>query len=418
MAKNDRLLLDQIISELAASQKLNVGEVFQRFAISEILKDCDLVSDELDLGLVDGRDDGGIDAWYTLLDGELLSDVEDVGRKRSGGLIEVFIFTAKHHDTFKQEPVVQLYATALDLLDLASDDSDLISRYNEDLLSCRAIFRDCLVKTARSGPKLRMTFCYVSRGDSSSVGESIRARSDALVAECHRLFSDCKVEFLYLGAAEVLAASRKLKDSSSVLTFAEGPLSRGSTNYVGLAKLADYYRFVTEPDGKLRRYLFESNVRDYVGRTTVNNSISQTLRSSAPSEAEDFWWLNNGVTVISSKAKVIGKDLHLENVQIVNGLQTTESLHRHFQDVDGASDDRCILVKVLVTAEKALANRIILATNNQNKVDLASLHATDKIQRDIEDLLARRGWYYDRRKNFHANQGRPSSAIVSITFMS
>lgn len=418
MAKNDKLLLDQIISEIAISQDRPDGDVFQSFAIGEILKDYDLAPDEFDLGIVDGRDDGGIDAWYTFLDGELLSDVDDATPRRGSNQIDVFIFTAKHHDTFKQEPVVHLYATALDLLDLTKSDDDLSSRYNDDLLACRSIFKSCLIKTARGTPHLNLAFCYLSRGDSDKVGESIRARSDALVAECSTLFSDCTVTFNYYGAKELLAASRKLKDFSAILTFEEGPVSRGGTDYVGLARIANYYRFVVDSDGKLRRYLFESNVRDYVGRTSVNKSIMQTLRTRVSSEVEDFWWLNNGVTIIANRAKVIGKDLHLDNVQIVNGLQTTESVYKYFQQSGPVEDSRCILVKVLVTSQKALADRIILATNNQNKVDFASLHATDKIQRDIEDVLEAGGWYYDRRKNFYLNQGKPSARIVSMTFMS
>jgi hypothetical protein len=418
MAKNDKLLLDQIIAELAESQRNSIGEAFQSLAIGELLKDLDLAADDLELGMVDGRDDGGIDAWYTFLDGELITDVDDIPTKRNTGHITVYVFTAKHHDTFRQEPVVHLYASILDLLDLSKSEEELASRYNDDLLSCRSVFKNCLIKTARSNPKLHIRFAYVSRGDSEAVAENIKARAAALVAECNSLFSDCQVTFEFAGAKEILAATRKIKDFSAVLTFEEGPISRGGTNYVGLAKLGDYYKLVTDSAGELRRYLFESNVRDYVGRSVVNTSIMATLRDRSTSESEDFWWLNNGVTIIATKAKVIGKDLHLDNVQIVNGLQTTESLYKCFSESGITIDNRCLLVKVLVTNEKALADKIILATNNQNKVDIASLHATDKIQRDIEDILAADAWYYDRRKNYYLNQGKPRSRIVSMTFMS
>jgi hypothetical protein len=221
-----------------------------------------------------------------------------------------------------------------------------------------------------------------------------------------------------LGAAELLALSRKLKDFAAVVKFDEGPISRGGTDYVGLVKLGDYMRFITDADSRLRRYLFESNVRDFMGQTNVNMSILATLQQRAGGDGGDFWWLNNGVTVIADKATLVGKELHLDNVQIVNGLQTTESVYQHFMRAGIYDDDRCILVKVLVTAQKVLADRIILATNNQNKVDFASLRATDKIQRDIEDLLSTRNWFYDRRKNYYLNHGRPRSRIVSMIFMS
>ncbi len=418
MAKNDKILLDQIVAEVAGDQSNSIGDAFQNFAISQLLKDYDLVADEVDLGMVDGRDDGGIDAWYTFLDGELVGNTEDISPRRGTNVVEVWIFTAKHHDTFKQDPVVHLYATVLDLLDLAKEDTDLIDRYNDSLLACRNTFKNALIKTARGTPQLRLRFCYVSRGDRDQVGDSIRARSEALIRECHSLFSNCDALFEYFGASELLSASRKLKDFSAVLKFEEGPISRGSTNYLGLAKLSEYMQFICGPEGELRRYLFDSNVRDYMGHTFVNNSIIATLKYQQPSDVEDFWWLNNGVTVIADKATVIGKELHLDNVQIVNGLQTTESVYKCLTERAAANDDRCILVKVLVTPQKALADKIILATNNQNKVDLASLHATDKIQRDIEDILATKNWFYDRRRNYYLNHGKMQSRIVSMTFMS
>src|SRR6185369_12664647 len=417
MAKNDRLLLDQIISEVAKDNGFESGPAFQFFGISQVLKDFDLAPDEISLGIVDGRDDGGIDAWYTFLNGDLVFDETEIIPNRGPNKIEVFIFTAKHQDSFKQEPVVHLYATAPDLFDLSKEDSELQDRYNDALLANRNAFKNALVKTARGTATLTFRFIYLSRGESTAVGESIVARSNALLSECDKLFSDSTASFEYLGATELLAASRKLKDFSSVLRFEEGPVSRSGTNYVVLAKLSDYVRFVSDENGELRRYLFESNVRDYMGQTFVNTAIISTLSQGKSGDEQDFWWLNNGVTILASKATVIGKDLHLENVQIVNGLQTTESVHQYIKQSHQQNEDRCILVKILVTSQKELADAIILATNNQNKVDLASLHATEKIQRDIEDLLLTKNWFYDRRKNYYLNHGRPPSRIVSMTYM-
>src|SRR5690606_41822907 len=49
--------------------------------------------------------------------------------------------------------------------------------------------------------------------------------------------------------------------------------------------------------------------------------------------------------------------------------------------------------------------------------ELSSLRATDKIQRDIEHILLNKDWFYDRRKNFYKNQGKPADRIVSLSFM-
>jgi hypothetical protein len=59
------------------------------------------------------------------------------------------------------------------------------------------------------------------------------------------------------------------------------------------------------------------NVRDYQGNTEVNQKIRDTL---ADTSCEDFWWLNNGISVLCTHATVSGKTLAIENAEVVNGL--------------------------------------------------------------------------------------------------
>jgi hypothetical protein len=69
--------------------------------------------------------------------------------------------------------------------------------------------------------------------------------------------------------------------------------------------------------------------------------------------------------------------------------------------------------KVIVSNDAAARDAIIRATNNQTSVELASLHATDKVQRDIEDVMFRHGLFYERRKNHYANQGYRLAELVT-----
>ena len=166
--------------------------------------------------------------------------------------------------------------------------------------------------------------------------------------------------------------------------------------------------------GQLRRNLFESNVRDYQGSTAVNGEISQSLRVNA---GEDFWWLNNGITIIAAKATQSGKTLTFEDPQIVNGLQTSTEIFQYFSEADTESDERNVLVRIIVPTKAESRDRVIKATNSQTSIPPASLRATDKIHRDIEEYLRPFGLYYDRRKNYHKNEGRPLEKIVSIPLM-
>jgi hypothetical protein len=167
-------------------------------------------------------------------------------------------------------------------------------------------------------------------------------------------------------------------------------------------------------DGALNERIFEGNVRDYQGNTEVNQKIRETL---AGTSCEDFWWLNNGISVLCTHATVSGKTLTIENAEVVNGLQTSREIFDVLSTRPEPSDPRSVLVRVIVTEEEESRDRIIRATNSQTAIPSASLRATDKIHRDIEDFLSARGLFYDRRKNYYKNQGKPVRKIVSIGFI-
>lgn len=420
MAKNDLLLLDKLVSDAltSAPSTLDRGAVFERFALHAYLKDFDLSPDEVELGLVDGADDGGIDGWYLFVDGALISEFDDFPGSHKGQTIQVVIVTAKHHDTFQQQAVNNLCVSVGELFDLAIEDSQLTSPFNEEILSARKLLRDVILETAASNPALEFKFAYLSRGDTGLLASNVVARSDLIKTQVRNMFSGSDVRFEYCGSTELLSAYRRMPDFSARARFEENLISRGPLNYVFLCSIPELFRLITDDQGKLKRYLFDANVRDFMGHVPVNLSILRTLENRLTSDVEDFWWLNNGITIVASDAKVVGKEIFLSNVQIVNGLQTTETIYNYFRSARPTHEDRAVLVKVIVAKEKELADKIILATNNQTKVDQASLRATDKIQRDIEDLLFGNGWFYDRRRNYYLNAGRPSNRIVSITYMS
>jgi hypothetical protein len=166
--------------------------------------------------------------------------------------------------------------------------------------------------------------------------------------------------------------------------------------------------------GQIRKNLFEANVRDYQGSNQVNEEIQHSLVESGK---EDFWWLNNGVTIVSTKAVQSSKVLTIEDPQIVNGQQTSTEIFNYFYAEPRASEVRSVMVRVIVTTDSATRDKVIKATNRQTSITPASLRATDKIHRDIEEYLAPFGIYYDRRKNSQKNLGRPVEKIISISLL-
>ncbi len=413
MAKNDKVLVDGIIDDRVElkmpSNKRD--EAFEYFAFEQILKDYDLSVDEILQGSVDGRNDGGIDGFFIFINGHLFSDRETFVWPKSGCILEVWLITCKHHDTFKQAPLDNLVASAHELFDFSLEYSQLKGDYSEKVIRYRENLKLAYRKVSPRLSNFSIEFCYASRGNTSELGESILSRSDQLTQVAKDAFGNCIANFTFFGSTELIELNRKTPNFQLELPIVRD-LSNGQ-NYIILVKLRDYYNFIQDK-GKLRRYLFDSNVRDFMGLNRVNEDIRSTL---ANIESPDFWWLNNGITILATHAFIIGEIIHIEGIQIVNGLQTSESIFRHFENGGDDPKTRTVLVKVLVSNDEKVRDTIIRATNNQTTVELSSLHATDKIQRDIEDVLKQNDIFYERRTNYYKNQGVTSDKIVTPLYV-
>jgi hypothetical protein len=413
MARNDVVLLDAVIDQrMATEAPADRSEVFELFVLEQVLKEFDLSREQVEEGWTDGSSDGGIDGFYTLVKGRSIDDPEGFAWPRIGAEVDVFLVTCKHSDSFQQAPLDALLASFQELFDLTR--VDLSGNYSSAILQARTLFQTVFRQLSIRLPTFRFHVVYACRGSTDKLGQSITARGAQIEALFLDLFSGCTCDFEPLGAAELVGLSRRVNRFELNLPFVEH-LSADGGGHVVLVRLSDYARFVTAESGSLRRYLFDSNVRDFLGRNPVNQDIAATL---ANAESPDFWWMNNGVTILATRAALVGKEMQLQEIQIINGLQTTESIFRHFAALgDDPSDMRSILVKVLVSGDKAIRDAIIRATNNQSAVESAALHATDKIQRDIEDVLLKQGWFYERRTNFYRNAGAPEARIVPPLFV-
>ena len=185
-------------------------------------------------------------------------------------------------------------------------------------------------------------------------------------------------------------------------------------SHIALVKLKDYFELIVDENGRLRRHLFEWNVRDYQGNVEVNKGIRKSL--TLP-ESPEFWWLNNGVTILCSDATSAGKAYSLSNIQIVNGLQTSHEIYEVLKNYRTPETENKMLRVRIVTGDAATRDEVIRATNRQTAVTDASLSYSILVQRQIEDYFLTKGWYYDRRKNFYKNDGKEVSKIVGIPFL-
>lgn len=408
---NDIIILNQILHQKRTeiSPTLSESDFFEIYSVEQVLKNHDLSYDELESGIVGSGQDGGVDGFYIFINGEIINEKSDLSHLKKNINIELVLIQAKTTDGFKETPVERLITVSDDILDLTKKTTEFKGIYNSGLIESIELFRDVQNQLAAKFPAFKITYYYVCKGD--AVSAAINRKKDKLETVVKGYFQSAEFSFHFIGARQLLALSRRMPSSKLTLPLAETPVSSGTEiGYICLAFLKEYYNFIKDDDGNLKRYIFEANVRDYQGGTQVNKEIQESLSHSGK---EDFWWLNNGVTIIAENATVNGKSLIIENPQVVNGLQTSSEIFEHFKRND-TDDARKLLVKVVAPKSNESVDRIIKASNSQTQVQAASLRATDKIHRDIEEYFKPRGLFYDRRKNFYKNQGKPRNKVISI----
>ncbi|GIE74188.1 putative abortive infection phage resistance protein [Actinoplanes philippinensis] len=132
--------------------------------------------------------------------------------------------------------------------------------------------------------------------------------------------------------------------------------------------------------------LFDKNLRNALGHTAVNASLVETLTS----EAEHFWYFNNGVTILCGKVQKNRRgantrtfgEFALTGASVVNGAQTVASVSSALR----ASGDKVIDAKIWVRVISLegcppdFATAVTRATNTQNTVESRDFVALDPEQ--------------------------------------
>ncbi|ANP76504.1 hypothetical protein A134_08865 [Vibrio crassostreae 9CS106] len=419
MSKNNQILLDAIVKQEMEEfeEKVSLHDYFEFYSALQVLKDNELSYDEINAGIAGQSHDGGVDSIYLFVNGDLVKeDDETVGKYKKNVDIELVLIQSKYENSFSEEPLLKLSRLCRSLFDLGFNPEDFVGQYNSYVLTAFEKFRDTYVGLITKKPKLKISVYYVSKG--VDVHPNVRKQADALEFDIKEKLPAAKAVVDFLGSEQLVKMAQERPNDVFRLKISETPLSTSEQVFIALTNLSEYYKFITDDNGNLVRHIFESNVRDYQGKTNVNNEIQETLEKPGK---EEFWWLNNGVTILATEVTAPGgKELVIHNPEIVNGLQTSSEIHRFFSSNSDkiSQEKRDVLVRIIVPENEATRDRIIRATNSQTPIPKSSLRATDQVHRQIEDFLKPRGLFYDRRKNYYKNEGKKPKEIISVPFMS
>ncbi|ANS29899.1 AIPR protein [Rhodococcus opacus] len=274
--------------------------------------------------------------------------------------------------------------------------SDLISELTEVF---NFIYEN-IVRFTKGKPSCKVLYaCTGKWTNDANLSEKARKGKEAI--EDTNLFSD--VEFSPLGSAELqdkFLRSRGVPSSevkfSNRITLPQIPGIKES--YFGVIPAPEFIKIVTDSSGRLRKSVFEDNVRDFQDYNVVNQSIQETLQDAT--NKGRFSVLNNGVTVVARELDTTGDTFHISDYQIVNGCQTSHVLFHEMSELD---DSVQIPIKIISTEDEEVITSIISATNSQTQVSAEDLYALGKFQKGIEEHFRtfddKKALHYERRSN-------------------
>lgn len=419
LSNNQLIMRDMIEEEFEdQSEYSDRGAFFEYLVASKLMSAYDLDNDEITAGLTGGSQDGGCDAIYIFCNDLLLNEDSDLGKSiQRNAKVEIFIIQTKLEKSFKEDAFLRWKDLCNDLLVFGNDLTSFTSKYTVSILSFFKIIRAIIKVCAQKGATATAHFVYVANAPGASDG--VRRQASDLKTDAEKVVGSSyfNADVLLVGAQELLQRWNPPSEASLMLRFASSySIVPQRSDCIGLVTLSDYYTFLTNEEGKLRAYLFEANIRDYEGSVAVNKAIRATLENPGH---EDFWWLNNGVTILAAEVtQAAGGEFKLVEPRIVNGLQTTYEIFSYMDARESKKpDSRSVLVRIIVPDSDETRSKVIMATNSQTNVKKTSLRATDPIHLQIELYLKPKGLYYERRKNYYKNQGKKPEEIVSISFL-
>lgn len=414
MSDNDRIHLDSNFQnwKKERAEGLKVVDSFLYYCMEQFVKPFGLSDEEILYGITDGPNDGGVDGIYFLVNRGILVFEDTEIESKSTSSVHLIIIQQKSDEGFKPTEINKLTLFTDDLLNLSLPASSLTTKYHPQLIEIMRTFKEKYLSIAGGFPTVTIDYFYITKGDELKPDKNAQDAAAKVKETVNRHLSKADCNFHFINLQSLLEQVMRRPPREKTLVWAESPMQT-EEGFVGLVKLDDYFRFIQDEYGGLADRIFESNVRGFQQSTPVNVQIRDSLRST---KTANFWLLNNGITIIAAKTQNAGHlRLNLEDPQVVNGLQTSREVFNYFSEIKPQDEKRSILVKVIETDDAVVRDATIKATNSQNKMPPASLRATDPIHNQIEDLFKQYDLYYDRRKGFYRDQGKPIRKIVSVT---
>lgn len=127
--------------------------------------------------------------------------------------------------------------------------------------------------------------------------------------------------------------------------------------------------------------LFGYNLREHIKEKKVDSAIDETIKN----QKNDFWYLNNGITIACSDYYKDGNKLKLWNFSIINGAQTTHKIGTsNLIDDDYDFGVVCKIIKSQESLNDDFIRKISEASNSQKPIKPRDLRANSREQQILQ----------------------------------
>lgn len=415
----------------------NLGPEFELFGVEMTTKLSGHSFEDIQNAVIGGSRDGGIDAVAVYYNNGLLSDeaglkeIEDERSQAKAGTLTqqltVVFYQMKRGSGLGSAVPAKIEKTLSEFFGSRAGTSHVT--ISSDLRNRMKFVTDVIERLRIRSSEITFKIRVVSGVDGEHQGEAKELIAD-IEHPLTEEYPGCEVIFEPYGPKELNDLYEFVDDCNATISTNSDTIEVGN-QIIMIPRLHEFFDFITDEKGLLREALFDGNVRAFLGdRIEVNSDIYASLASRSGDDiGTPFWWKNNGITVTcTGTPQKTGSRWTLEEVQIVNGLQTSNVIYNYLKrnpseleqlrsssNVDDVSNR--VVVKVISTDSVEQRNQIIQATNSQTSVSRASLRATDQVHRSIEQFFERSSQsdlIYDRRKGSAASKGITASRVVQI----
>lgn len=373
-------VLESRIKTVADEYSINDSLAFTYFIVEMLFPEITLEMDEI---ITDGSGDEGIDAIYIQEGGECSA---------------IHIIQCKHTPVFKNisknvnENSIHKLKTFIDRV--CDQDLTLETTANKKIFDK---VQDIWELTSK-GVICQFHFYVCSNQKGLNADTTMKAKS-LLASNDQSTFSELNFSDL----CDYILNESEATQSCELKIIDKQIYERVDGNIKGIIANIDvvsYVEAITNKSGSIKRYLFDDNIRTYLGKGAGYNP--EIIASALDERNHLFWYLNNGITLVCNKASyqknMSGVPLKLENFKVVNGAQTSFSLVDAYNTDPELVGQIVLLLKVYETEEPEVAQKVTIATNSQASIYPRDLRANDKVQIFIQKSLKTRGLNYIRKR--------------------